>query len=169
MRRGESRAAATAGGWEAEALPSRRQVERAGFVAAAAASAPLLPFAPFLAIFVFGFACLHAFAIGLPLYRRLRRRRPLTLGAALGGSFLVGAVPMTVLMLAIVLAAGAAEGEALEKGWLAALAAGLQPGLLGLFGGAAFWAMLRRAGRPRGSSPLPQPASPPFSPPASAA
>ena len=91
MSGGEFRpAAAAAGGWEAEALPSNREVERAAFVAAAAASAPLLPFAPFVAILVFAFALLHASAIGLPLYRRLRRRRPPTLGAALGGSFLTG-------------------------------------------------------------------------------
>jgi hypothetical protein len=144
---------------EGRAQPSARQVERAAFAAAAAASAPLLPFAPFLAILLFGFACLHAFAIGLPLYRSLRRRRPLTLGAALGWSFLIGAVPMTLILLAVMLATSAADGAAPENGLLAALAAGLEPGLLGMLGGGVFWAMLRGSGP---AAPDPQ-ASPPAS------
>ena len=75
---------------------------------------------------------------------------------------------MTILMLALVPAPGAAEGAAPEKGWFAAVAAGLEPGVLGL-GGAAFWARLRGAGRAPASTPVPQSASLPPSPPASAA
>lgn len=124
-----------------EPHPPLGRLMTAGFVAAAAAVAPVAAFMavgdprqPYLVAiaFLFGMpvALLHAYLIGLPCYVLLHERWALTWPRALVGGFLVGSAPAGLLSVLLV----GPHGDVL---WIAGT-----PGLLGTAGAAAFRAML---------------------------
>lgn len=119
--------------------------------AAAAAAFPVLPFAPYVALYAFGIAWLHAAFIALPIYLALSRTRRLTEGASIGGGCLVGAVPALLVATGILLLRKpAANGAA----WADGLVLAVVFGFLGMLGGAAFWAVMRRHAAPRRPGPF---------------
>ena len=119
--------------------------------AAAASSCVFLLGGPYVAFIAFVVAWLHAIFFGLPLYLKLSRTRPLTEGAAVGGGCAVGALP--ALLLTLLFGIGTAGSD----GWSAAPAIAFVFGFLGMLGGAAFWAVMRRHAEPRGFGPLDPP------------
>ena len=126
--------------------------------AAAAAALPVVPFVPYAAPYAFGFAWLHAVLIAYPAYRVMSRTRRLTEGAAVGGGCLVGAVPALLVATALpIFQAPDSSGEV----WANGLAAAFIFGILGMLGGAAFWAVMRRHVAPRDAPAVPGPAPSP--------
>lgn len=150
------------GGTARKAQPaSVTRIGLATLAAAAAAPAPVLPLDPGFYAAAFVVALVHALALGLPLYWWLSRTRRLTLWAALGGSFLVAVVPVTLYLglRSLEPVPGVDEwlggvqtredGRTTLLGWLMILVTGLEAGLFGLFGGVAFWCVMRRHAAPR--------------------
>ncbi len=126
--------------------------------AAAASSCVFLLGGPVVAFYAFAAAWLHATVLGLPLYLKLNQTRPLTEGASIGGGCAVGALPVLLFSIALSLFGTGSDGV---DGWsanvLAAVLAAAAFGFLGMLGGAAFWAVMRRHASPPESAPLDPP------------
>lgn len=115
---------------------------------AAPAAAPAFVLLPILFIP----ALLHVLALGLPTYAVLPPARRASLGVNLGASFLIGAVPIPLLLLVVSVVSGSAsgsngpgiDGDDPGLGRLAPyfVTAGLF-GLFGMAGGLAFWLVMR--------------------------
>lgn len=100
--------------------------------------------------FVFVVALFHALGIGLPAHRLVPHRWRYSFRAIAPGSFLVGAVPMPLLILLLSLLSDSdVEGDSTEAlaSWLA-LAGTL--GTIGLAGGIGFWLIVRGWGEEEG-------------------
>ncbi len=110
---------------------------------ASAAFASLLALNPFFFLYAFPVALAHAFGLGLPVYSILRRRWRASLGACLLGSFLIGAVPMSLLLLLATYPAGLDDQRAGDH-YMEMVASAVGLGVLGLVGGITFWLVLRR-------------------------
>lgn len=128
--------------------------------AASAAFASLLAMNPFFFLYAFPVAIVHAFAVALPIYSMLRRRWRASLGACLLGSFLVGAVPMSLPQLLATYPAGLdtwsggiptiVGGRPTAYHYVEVAVSAVVFGILGLVGGITFWLVLRRT--PKSSS-----------------
>jgi hypothetical protein len=119
-------------------------------IGSAAASQPDASFyvglGPFVLVIAFIIALTHAFGVGLPLYSLVPLDLRASVWTSLCGSFLVGAVPMPLLVF---LFSGGLEDLASGSTGIDALAsylwAGLALGGCGSAGGIVFWLFLGKA------------------------
>ena len=126
-----------------QTYPSPGRVTLGLIVAALAAAAPTIILGP-IAVFVLPFslavALAHAFILGLPAYLVLRRRRPLDYGVSTIAGFVIGFVPVLVLVTLISMPnSGSFTGETSTAAWFREII-GLPIifGLLGSMGGLVF-------------------------------
>lgn len=108
-----------------------------------------------LGVFVYAFlvALVHVLVLAMPIYLFLRVRTRPTLPRILAGSFLIGALPILLLVFAFPMSEGSnawsggvqtiRDGVRTWQGWLELLTGVGWFGLFGAFGGLAFWLVLR--------------------------
>ena len=126
------------------------------FLAAAfaAAAAPAIAWwSPDLFVYALMVALVHVLVLAMPIYLFLRTRLRPTLPGILAGAFLIGALPILLLALAVPMPEGAdawgggvqtvEDGVRTWQGWLELLTGAGWFGLFGACGGLAFWLVLR--------------------------
>jgi hypothetical protein len=101
---------------------------------------PDISFGPFILVAAFIVAAFHAIVVGLPAHALLPRRWRYSLRANAAGGFLVGGLPLPLLVLSF--SGGDRDEPWLDYlAWLAGAAGAL--GLFGMAGGAVFWLIIR--------------------------
>lgn len=123
----------------------------AAFVAAAVPA--IASWSPGVFVFAFMVALVHVLALAMPIYLFLSTRTRPTLPRILAGSFLIGALPILLLVLAFPMPEGSdawgggvktvEDGVRTWQGWLELLTGAGWFGLFGACGGLAFWLVLR--------------------------
>ena len=123
----------------------------AAFVAAAVSA--IGSGAPEMFVAAFLVALVHVLVLAMPIYLFLRTRTRPTLPRILAGAFLIGALPILLLVLAFPMPEGSdawgggvqtvRDGARTWQGWLELLSGAGWFGLFGACGGLAFWLVLR--------------------------